>query len=133
MLAPQQMKPPRQACLSHVLAIVLCSLCGCVTTPEPQTQVGTFRGYYTKGSEVSVFSPCGRRELWWVTGHIEPLLAAVTSPRGLVGGTIYTEFTGELSPPGSFGHLGAYRRQVTVQDMAVARAPKPEDCKPAPR
>jgi len=133
MLAPQQMKLLRQACLSHVLAIVLCSLCGCVTPPEPQTQVGTFRGYYTKGSEVSVFSPCGRRELWWVTGHSEPLLAAVTSPRGLVGGTIYTEFTGELSPPGSFGHLGAYRRQVTVQHMAVARAPKSEDCKPAPR
>jgi hypothetical protein len=66
--------------------------------------------------------------MWWVTGHVQPLLRADTSPEGRIGGTIYAEFTGELSPPGRYGHLGAYSRQVVVRDVTVARRPNPEDC-----
>jgi hypothetical protein len=114
--------------LALLITSVACLFAGCASVSEPQTQVGTFRGYYTKSFEVSTFAPCGIRQLWWVTGRVDSLISALTSAEGFVGGTIYTEFTGELSRPGRYGHLGAYSREVVVRSVTVARQARADDC-----
>lgn len=99
--------------LFAILLAILC--CSCAHQKESQSVSETFKGYFTKGFEISVFAPVGERQLWWVTGEVNPLLRAVTSEDGLVGGTVYTEIIGTLSSPGSYGHLGAYNREIIVQ------------------
>ena len=97
---------------------------GSVPTPAD----GVYRGRYTKRFEVSAFQPCGSSEQWWVTGRVERLIAALTSPEGFVGGTAYVELRGRVSSHGRYGHLGGYRREFVVDRVLLARAPRDNDC-----
>jgi hypothetical protein len=97
------------------------------TTPSLPTRI--YRGVCTKRWEVSRFQPCGSREEWWITGHVDRIITALTTPDGFTGGTLYVEVQGSVSSPGRYGHLGAYRRELTVHKVLVAKAPGPEDCR----
>jgi len=86
---------------------------------------GTFTGYYSSSFDVSSFVNCDHlSEQWWLTvdsgvnftEHYNALATQVNPPTsGQV--TVYTRFRGQLSPSGSYGHLGAYTRHVTVTEV----------------
>jgi hypothetical protein len=92
---------------------------------------GEFSGYYTSGFEVSSFVPCGNPTAepgygvgYWLSSEPEAgfyeqyseISAQVSPPPGGYV-TVFTRFRGRLSPPGSYGHLGAYSREVTVVEV----------------
>jgi len=98
------------------------------TSNVPEPSNGVYRGRYVKRFEVSSFQPCGSSKQWWVVGRVDPLIAAVTSAGGFVGGTAYVELRGRVTPRGRYGHLGGYSREFTVERVLLARAPRGTDC-----
>jgi hypothetical protein len=83
-----------------------------------------FCGHYEKGFEVDSFRPCGLDERWWVNHETDALIRAVTHPDGSVGGEAYVELQGEVGERGSYGHLGAYERELTVRKVILAEPPR---------
>jgi hypothetical protein len=84
---------------------------------------GIFRGHYTHHLEVSRFEPCASRESWWVIGEVRPLVHASAGQR------VYAELRGDVSGIGSYGHLGAYRRELVVSEVIVIRPAADSDCR----
>jgi hypothetical protein len=81
---------------------------------------GSFEGYYETGFERNAFIPLDRNEQWWVLPANDEigyqLIAAMAPsrpPQNRVGHARVV-VRGELSPPGSHGHLGLYQRELTV-------------------
>ena len=85
--------------------------------PEPQL----FKGYYVSGFERSEFRP---RQRWWLSGAIEgcPFLD-FNQKRYSPWRQTYLELKGVLSPPGQYGHLGAYNRELTIVETVSCRPP----------
>jgi hypothetical protein len=83
-----------------------------------------YHGHYTFRREVSAFKPCDLDERWWVHSGSELLREQLTWPNGIVGGELYIEVEGIVSKRGSFGHLGAYDRQLEIQKVSFAGAPR---------
>jgi hypothetical protein len=81
---------------------------------------GTFRGLYTLGFEMSEFVPSGSNCRWWLAGDTEPLWMATDAPQGMDSATVRIEVEGVVSDPGCFGHMGVYRRQLTVTRIIAA-------------
>jgi hypothetical protein len=111
-----------------LLLLFLASLACQTLFPGIGTQSGEFEGYYASGFEVSSFVPCGMTGNasygagYWLTGTTEfydQYYALVQSsgfdPTGYQ--SVYVRFKGELSPPGHYGHLGGYEREVTVTEL----------------
>ena len=114
----------RNVCIS-LLALSL----SCCASDTLVTGVSTvYRGHYRKGFEINDFVVCGGSQRWWVTGDETPLIKALTSPAGMVGGTVYAEVRGHLTPRGSYGHLGTYPHELVVERVLVTRAATPQDC-----
>ena len=87
-----------------------------------------FSGRYTVGFETSQFVPCGKDEKWWVTGDLSAINAKMkTSPGGEMQ-TFFVRVMGSVTPPGRYGHLGAYKRKLTVARVIRVRASRPDDC-----
>lgn len=107
----------------------------CPIPANPSQGAGTFEGLYLQGFEVSAFTPCGKGAPssdtgYWVTGNAEfnqryNDLATTRGPNAF-GPVVYVKFTGLLSPLGRYGHLGAYKRGITVE--AVSRMEVRETC-----
>jgi len=98
---------------------------GCTSSHEPASpSSGVFRGRYKRDFEVSSFTPCDSSERWWVSGEVLPLRA----PLGEKTGTVYAEVRGDLSSKGSYGHLGAYSRELVVREVVTTRLPSDKDC-----
>jgi hypothetical protein len=114
-----------------LLAGIAAAFAGCAlgTGSVPVPPDGIYRGIYEKGFEVSSFEPCGSSERWWVTGRVQQLIAAVTSHRGLVGGTVYVELRGRVGSRGRHGHLGGYPREFIVDRVLLARRSRDTDCR----
>jgi hypothetical protein len=85
------------------------------------------RGHFTYGFEVARFVPCGSSEQWWVSDGIDQVRRHV-GQLGSGYGTIYIEFVGVVSEPGKFGHLGAYRREVKIEQVVLVDEPR-KDCR----
>lgn len=112
-----------------ILPLLLASLSCRALSPDSNAGTSEFEGYYTFGFEVSAFVPCDYDPEaangigYWLTdnsGFSERYFALVESTgqdpvRDYV--TVYVRFQGELSSPGSYGHLGAYEREVTVTEL----------------
>ena len=90
---------------------------------------GEIEGHYVAGEEVSSFVPCGMAadpdygNGYWLT-HSEEVgrryrafVDRLSSARGTVYPKVYVRFRGKLSPPGHYGHLNAYEREVTVTEL----------------
>jgi hypothetical protein len=127
--------------LAGAVVLGFCGACVCLgvvaygffaLAESTVTRGGEFRGYYTSGFEVSSFVPCddagtggpGYGEGWWLSSQPESgfyerynqLSGDVNPPPGGYV-TVFTVFRGTLSGPGSYGHLGAYAREVTVEEV----------------
>jgi len=108
-------------CVGIALAIYLIAPQSVTTGPAS----GEFSGYYTSGFEVSSFVPCDEAaEQWWLSSdpainfhdQYQALVAPVSPPSGGYV-PVFLHFVGTVSAPGSYGHLGAYQREVTVEEV----------------
>jgi hypothetical protein len=110
---------------------------------------GTFRGHYSAGFEESRFTPCPadrwfipsdsvgtrfvRRGEAWVTWRTppgrRPPVAWPEVERDRHGGRkYYVRFSGTVTGPGSYGHIGIAPFLMTVDSVLEARTPAPNDC-----
>lgn len=124
------MKTPPRLLLS-LLLLVLAALACQTLSPTPGPTKGEFEGTYSNGFEVSAFVPCegvslatpGYVPAYWLSGTSEfydQYYALVkSSGNDPADGylSVYIRFKGELSPPGSYGHLGAYSHEITVTEL----------------
>jgi hypothetical protein len=94
-----------------------------VTAAEPAPIAERFAGYYEAGWEREVFRPCGVQEDWWSwsTGKI-----IQEDPRGW--GRVFVVLEGTVSPPGSYGHLGRYPRQIVITEVIEVRPAESAAC-----
>ncbi len=121
--------------LIAAVALCLCLACalavfGAYFLLAPQGPItgpttGEFSGYYTNGFEVSAFVPCDEpAEQWWLSSdpalnfydQYQALVTPVLPPSGGYV-PVFLRFVGTVSPPGSYGHLGAYTREATVEEV----------------
>lgn len=112
------------------LAALACEIFGLDPT------VDEFEGYYASGFEVSSFVPCGMSEEasygngYWLDGTADfyDQYSALVQSSGFDPSagylSVYVRFEGELSLPGSYGHLGAYEREVIVTELLEMSADK---------
>jgi hypothetical protein len=118
--------PPLLFSFSPLLFLILAAL-ACQTL-VPTT--GEFEGTYSSGFEVSAFVPCegvnpgpGYVPAYWLNGTPEfydQYYALVQSSENdpIIGSlSVYVRFKGELSPSGTYGHLGAYEHEITVTEL----------------
>ena len=88
-------------------------------------QTEEFRGTYFVGDESNGFAPCGKSESWWVN-FSDSARETLRSKKITGWGHWPMRVRGTLSPPGHYGHLGGYPRQLHVEQViAIGR---PEGC-----
>jgi len=81
---------------------------------------------------VCAFRPCGSRESWWVEGKEEVAKYLTTEYEYLAPSPyeeVYVRLRGKPSEKGQFGHLNAYGRTFSVEDVIAIRPRLPSDCK----
>lgn len=118
--------PPLLFSFSPLLFLILAAL-ACQTL-VPTT--GEFEGMYSSGFEVSAFVPCegvspdpGYVPAYWLSDppefYKEYAALVQSSGHDPVTGylSVYVRFKGELSPSGTYGHLGAYEHEITVTEL----------------
>lgn len=105
--------------------------------PRAEVPERSYTGLFMSGFEASAFisgtARCpGDDDTWWLsaepeTGFFERYRAVIAAQSGVPAG--YTDYTpvevtfkARLSPPGAYGHLGAYRRAITATQL-VAMSP----------
>jgi hypothetical protein len=106
--------------LAALLSIPLVACSGSDSWPHQ----GGFSGTYGYGFEQSDFTPSGTNERWWLAGAVpckQDGKAANSSP------VLYLEFKAHLTPPGRYGHLGQYSREVTPTEFVVCRVAAPRE------
>jgi hypothetical protein len=123
-----------------VVVLCLCLVCGGAgaayyflypqsVTVSPTS--GEFSGYFTAGFEVSSFVPCSGSEIggdagpWWTGGTPESGfydryldVIGATGPEYV---TVYVRWRGTVSPLGTYGHMGEYTREATVEEVLEMR------------
>jgi len=114
------------------LFLVACSANESPTAPlGPATEADspehqTYKGYYVWGFERSEFRPINDLEQrWWLSGAIEncPFLN-FNQERYSPWHQTYLEVQGVLSPPGQYGHLAFYKRELTIVKAISCRPPR---------
>jgi hypothetical protein len=104
-------------------AFLLGSLVAC-SASAPWPSSGVYAGYYTHGYEVSEFVPSGTKEKWWLAGAL-PCIPQYTKDNVATAPkenpVRYIAVRGTLSAKGEHGHLGAYSRELTVQQVLECR------------
>ena len=109
-----------------------------------------YRGFYWAAFEEQRFVPCDSvaaspvpwrasavRPGWWVTWAPgpEPEAPEAAGPDfrdlGHLRGS-YVRWRAVLSPPGGYGHMGVWRRELRVVEALEDRAPADADCRAAP-
>lgn len=119
-------------CFSLLLVALIVPLCSCAgrarqrSGPELHPETGPeFQGQYLQSFEVSSFVPCGSTEkpgygvgywLNWDDSKSYDRYRAEISKQ-VDNAVVYLKFTGTISPPGQYGHLGVYTREVTVEKV----------------
>src|SRR2546426_5360497 len=98
-----------------LFSVLAWSSTSCTGPPER-----VYRGTYLSGFELSDFIPEGSDPLlerWWLAGDIRE----ISSHIGTLGSPVFVTVQGELSRPGGYGHLGSYKRQLTVTHVLEVR------------
>jgi hypothetical protein len=107
------------ACLLLALSLAACG----------GSASATHRGHFSYGFETSAFRPCNSDEVWWVTGEgANALIEQYGNAAPADYEEVYAEVRGQVSEPGSYGHLGAYQRELSVTEVVEVRAKGEEDC-----
>jgi hypothetical protein len=112
----------RRLALTAPLALAACS--------APQSGAQRYTGLYEVGFERQAFTDDASGETWWVTLSPQAQEAMrAARPAGATtpfGWRIRAEVEGVLSAEGSYGHLGAYKRQLAITRVLGAKLePKP--------
>jgi hypothetical protein len=109
------------------MLLALIALSACATAPAGPSETRRFSGVYVNGWEVQLFIEEGREnenDPYWVSmseqarASMEGVLPDVYEPGE--GVNVRTQFEGRLSPPGQYGHLGAFRRVVLIENVITA-------------
>lgn len=100
-------------------------LAGCVKTITDPAAV-VYEGFYAWGFEVSSFQPCENDESWWVTGG--DLTSRYREIATQDYQPVFVVLAGEAGPPGSYGHMGAYSREIAVREVLEMRPVREGDC-----
>ena len=109
-----------------LLAIVAVAL-SCHDSEAPTAQAATYQGFFRAGFEVEAFVPCGSTEQWWVLPPAD--LSQRYAQLGLAEyEPAFVAVDGILSAPGTYGHLGAYNRELEVTKVVAVHVPTPGDC-----
>ncbi|HEX2092859.1 MAG TPA: hypothetical protein VHG28_10675 [Longimicrobiaceae bacterium] len=100
------------------LGIAYCLLAsGCATGGRGGGgEVTEYEGVYRHDFEVESFRPCGSPEQWWVANP-DVIHARYREQVGGTPGTVFVVMRGELSDPGRYGHMGRYRRMISVSEV----------------
>lgn len=102
-----------------------------VPPPTPTFTPGEFVGYYVNSFEVSSFVPCdlaatvpGYAQGYWFDGNADfyKKYQEVVDATGLTPGepgygVVFIRFTGSLSEPGYYGHLGGYNHEIALDTL----------------
>ena len=97
------------------------------------SRVDLHEGGFVSGFETSAFYPCGSDEQWWVVAD-SAAWAELHAPSARIdsGGyrtvTAFVRVRGRVSPPGEYGHVGAYDRELEVSEVLEVRAPGTAEC-----
>lgn len=120
---------PMKACTGDgvkrrtVLVTLGLGLVGCATVGP--SAVSRFAGVWDWRFETSSFAPEPASDgPWWLFADgdaWEQLSAPITRSGGGPWGRAHLLVEGELSAPGAFGHLSAYRRELRVTQVIEAR------------
>lgn len=106
------------------------------STPVPTTQGEIYQGLHTVRFEESSLAPCHSDDRWWMSGGVVEIWKFVdTHPEiktGAIGFDVFVRVRGKLSPQGRYGHMGAYSRQLEVQQVLDIHVPNPADCQEQP-
>jgi hypothetical protein len=112
------------------LALLLALLAAC-ESKAPWPSSGVFVGYYTHGFEQSDFKPVGTGERWWLSGNIGVVTNLFVAPSSKelpkVQRPVYIVVRGTLSAEGRHGHLGGYKRELSVQEVIEIRVLRPDE------
>jgi uncharacterized protein YceK len=91
---------------------------------------GTYAGLYRFGFERSDFRLLGARERWWLTGDIGDLRRRMARPSvdkpPELRNPVFLVVEGDLSEPGHYGHMGAYRRELRVTNIVELQQMSPD-------
>lgn len=99
----------------------------CASARNAAYEPRPLRGIYRHGWEVQSFRPCGSREDWWVGNEAD--LRPRAERAGLnPDGPLLVEVRASVSPPGRFGHLGGYSRQIGVEEVLRVEAARAGHC-----
>jgi hypothetical protein len=94
---------------------------GCASaTSEP---VSTYSGEWDWNFETSAFTTSDGRGPWWLSGEgdvWEHISAPITQGGNGPWGRVRLTVEGELSAPGTYGHMGAYERELRVTRVISA-------------
>jgi hypothetical protein len=110
---------PRRA---HVALILAALVSGCSLTGDGRD--GTFSGMVEFGFEQSAFEPCNSDEIWWIDGGTEAgTLSEQYFQLQQQGATpVFARVEGETTERGTYGHVGAYDRELRVDAIVDVRA-----------
>jgi hypothetical protein len=93
----------------------------------PRLEFRTLRGVYYHAWEIQSFRVCGAREVWWVANAAD--LPPRAESAGLnPDGPLLVEVRASISGRGRFGHLGAYPRQIGIQEVVRVEAARGDSC-----
>jgi len=109
-----------------VLALIAVTACDRTTGPIE----GDFRGIYFVGWEASVFRGCFAREGWWMSGELGPIFDALPpESQPPWEAAAYVHVRGTRSKRGEYGHLGAYRYELVVDEVLEVSADTAGKCR----
>ncbi len=115
--------------MTRVLAICLVeglialSLSGCTIVNDLfGDSDDSWDGSVAFGFEVESFQPCSQDVQWWLTGEALVELHARYRDLGVEQyAPVYAKVNGTRSSKGKFGHLGAYEREFSVDEVVEIR------------
>jgi hypothetical protein len=109
--------------LRALLAALLLSACAAAETHEAR-ETRLYGGVLSIGFEQVAFVADGAAEPWWASFEAETWQGAVAPLQtrcAMPWGAVHLIVEGEVSEPGQYGHLGAYKRELRVTSVRESR------------
>jgi hypothetical protein len=112
------------ASVASVSLLLIVTAAGCSRSHDVAEP---YDGYYRSGFESSSFHPDGVREQWWLKGTITCSgLNVGPDIQGFPASNwVRLSVQGTLSDVGAYGHMGAYQRELSVQQVLSCRSLRP--------
>jgi len=105
-----------------LFALIGLVLAACASAARVRAE--RFEGDWSGHFETSSFTTDDGRGPWWLSGD-GAVWDALNAPLARAGrgpwGRLHIVVEAELSPPGAFGHLGVYERELRVTRVIEAR------------